>query len=227
MSREVRRRITYGIGIPATAVVIGGALVFAFSRLLLASPEELAPLIALLLAVNILVGAALAAMLQSRWAYALLATVIIGTIVGGGVVGAVVGPRPIESLVEEAATEEPPKDEEPPAPSPTALGESPKPKPGTGATETDISAQSIAFSVEELSLAANADVTITFENLDDGVPHNVAIFTDESASQEIFIGEIITGVETTTYAFTAPDPGTYFFRCDVHPTVMFGTAVFS
>jgi plastocyanin len=226
MSREVRRRITYGIGIPVTAVVIGGALVFAFSRLLLASPEELAPFIALLFAVNILVGGALAAMLRSRWAYTLLAIVIIGTIVGGGVVGAVVGPRPIESLVETAEPEGP-EEKPPPGPTPTAPEEKPPPKPGRGPAETDISAEAIAFSADELALAANAEVTITFENLDDGVPHNVAIYTDESGSEQVFVGEIITGVDTTEYAFRSPAPGTYFFRCDVHPTVMFGTAVFS
>lgn len=33
----------------------------------------------------------------------------------------------------------------------------------------------------------------------------------------------MTGPATTTYTFTAPStPGTYFFRCDVHPTVMTG-----
>jgi plastocyanin len=32
-------------------------------------------------------------------------------------------------------------------------------------------------------------------------------------------------VSTTTYTFEAPDPGEYFFRCDVHPVDMTGTFV--
>jgi plastocyanin len=36
----------------------------------------------------------------------------------------------------------------------------------------------------------------------------------------------VTGPTTTTYTFTAPStPGSYFFRCDVHPTQMTGTFV--
>lgn len=47
--------------------------------------------------------------------------------------------------------------------------------------------------------------------------------SDASASTTIFKGAIMTGPATTTYTFTAPStPGTYFFRCDVHPTVMTG-----
>jgi plastocyanin len=37
----------------------------------------------------------------------------------------------------------------------------------------------------------------------------------------IFVGQIITGPSATIdYKFTAPiTPGTYFFRCDVHPSM--------
>ncbi len=34
------------------------------------------------------------------------------------------------------------------------------------------------------------------------------------------MGEIITGPAETTYTFTAPsEPGTYYFQCDVHPSM--------
>jgi plastocyanin len=69
-------------------------------------------------------------------------------------------------------------------------------------------------------------VTITFTNNDAGVPHNFALYTDSSAATNIFRGAIVTGPATTTYTFTAPStPGTYFFRCDVHPTQMNGQFV--
>ena len=59
--------------------------------------------------------------------------------------------------------------------------------------------------------------------MDAGVPHNFAVYTDATASTAIFTGAVVTGPTTTTYTFTAPStPGSYFFRCDVHPTIMTG-----
>ncbi|MGH2740305.1 MAG: cupredoxin domain-containing protein [Actinomycetota bacterium] len=226
MSREVRRRLVLGLGIPAAAVLLGAALVFSFSRLLLAAPEELAPFIALLVAANILVGGALAAMLRSRWAYVLLATVIVGTIVGGGVVGAVVGERAIERLVEEEAPPEGPPGAPTPSPEQPPPGgeeEKPGPKAPAPATQVEISAKNISFSTDLLSFLAGKQITIRFRNDDASIPHNVAIYTDESGQSSIFVGEIITGVAEAEYSFAAPEPGSYFFRCDVHPTTMFGT----
>jgi plastocyanin len=37
------------------------------------------------------------------------------------------------------------------------------------------------------------------------------------------VGDVITGPKKITYTFDAPEkPGTYFFRCDIHPTTMTG-----
>jgi plastocyanin len=85
-------------------------------------------------------------------------------------------------------------------------------------------AQNIAFDQNTLTVAAGAKVTINFTNKDN-VPHNFALYTDSSASTTIFKGNIITN-SSTTYTFTAPStPGTYFFRCDVHPTSMTGSFI--
>jgi plastocyanin len=55
------------------------------------------------------------------------------------------------------------------------------------------------------------------------MPHNFAAYTDQTANNVIFQGQIVTGPATATYNFTAPStPGTYFFRCDIHPTQMTG-----
>ncbi len=77
-----------------------------------------------------------------------------------------------------------------------------------------------------ITVQAGALVTVNFNNMDAGVLHNVAVYTDSSAATPIFQGATVTGPTTTTYTFTAPaTPGTYFFRCDVHPTTMTGTFV--
>jgi plastocyanin len=59
--------------------------------------------------------------------------------------------------------------------------------------------------------------------MDSGIPHNFAVYNNQSATTVIFRGDVVTGPGTKTYTFTAPaTPGTYFFRCDVHPTQMTG-----
>lgn len=103
---------------------------------------------------------------------------------------------------------------------------SPTPTPGPTETTPDItiniSANNLAFSTNTIRVPSGADVQINFENKE-SVSHNVAVYQDESASQSIFIGEIISGPRTISYRFTAPTtPGVYFFRCDVHPTTMTG-----
>ena len=88
-----------------------------------------------------------------------------------------------------------------------------------------IAAENFGFSTEIITVPAGAEVTIEFDNRDDGVPHNVAVYTDATAADAIFVGEIVTGPVRTTYTFTAPEtPGNYFFRCDVH-TAMHGAFI--
>lgn len=87
-------------------------------------------------------------------------------------------------------------------------------------------AHNIAFNLSTITVPACADVTINFDNEDVGIPHNFALYTNSSATTVLFTGPVITGPATTTYHFTAPcTPGTYFFRCDIHPTIMFGNFV--
>jgi outer membrane protein assembly factor BamB/plastocyanin len=127
-----------------------------------------------------------------------------------------------------------------PTPSPTATpGTSPTETPEAMATATasptetstpageavqlDLTAANIAFDEDTLTVPVGAMVTMTFTN-NDQVPHNFALYTDDSASESIFVGETFSGPgETRTYEFQAPSQlGTYFFRCDVHPTQMTG-----
>jgi plastocyanin len=99
------------------------------------------------------------------------------------------------------------------------------PAPGTGAggNNIDVTAANMAFNTSTITVSAGAHVTITFHNNDSGIPHNIAFYTSSAATTVIYQGARITGVSTATYTFDAPaTPGTYFFRCDVHPTTMTG-----
>jgi cytochrome c oxidase subunit 2 len=88
----------------------------------------------------------------------------------------------------------------------------------------DLTAQNIAFDTKQITVPAGVEVMISFDNKDNGVPHNFSVYTDATATKAIFTGKIITGPGRITYTFTAPTtPGNYFFRCDVHPTIMTGT----
>ncbi|MGH2580627.1 MAG: cupredoxin domain-containing protein [Actinomycetota bacterium] len=95
--------------------------------------------------------------------------------------------------------------------------------PGGGGAGVTVTAQGLQFDTNRIELPA-APSTIHFENDDPGIQHNIAIFTDSSLGTNLFRGEIVTGPATVDYAIPALDPGSYYFHCDVHPT-MSGTVV--
>jgi len=100
---------------------------------------------------------------------------------------------------------------------------SPAPVPSTGGNNITVTAAGMAFDTNSITVSAGAHVTITFINNDSGIRHNVSFYTSAAATTVINIGGMTTGVSTLTYTFDAPTtPGTYFFRCDVHPTTMTG-----
>jgi plastocyanin len=83
-----------------------------------------------------------------------------------------------------------------------------------GPTERVV-AEGLEFDVETLTLVANEPNEIEFENVD-SAPHNIAIYQDEGAGEAIFQGEQISA-STITYEIEGPEPGEYYFQCDVHP----------
>jgi glucose/arabinose dehydrogenase/plastocyanin len=91
--------------------------------------------------------------------------------------------------------------------------------PAAGAATTvNIAADNLAFDTGTITVPAGAEVTMVFDNQDDGVPHNVAVYDSPLRSESIFVGEVIDGPAEITYTFTAPEePGTYYFQCDIHP----------
>jgi plastocyanin len=86
-----------------------------------------------------------------------------------------------------------------------------------------ISASSAAsFEQSEVVVAAGKPLTLTFDNKNAAVPHNVAIFDGPSEAKTLFAGEIVTGPKQIVYNVPALPAGSYYFSCQVHPN-MHGT----
>jgi plastocyanin len=188
------------VAYPLLALVFGSILVWSFSRVLLAVSKRAAPAIGLLLALNILIGAALIAYGgRVRRRPASFPLLVVGglAILGIGIVAMGMETHPAEGGTE---------------------------APGPKAVTVKLTAKDIKFDKQELSFPAGSKVELVFTNDDSGVPHNVAIFSEQNPTNDIFKGDIFPGVATKTYTFTAPgQPGTYAFHCEVHPTQMKGT----
>lgn len=94
-----------------------------------------------------------------------------------------------------------------------------------GIAMTDVTAENIAFDTERIVLEADTTAAVHFTNADPSTTnHNVAVYTDDTASEAIFQGKIISGGSDIDYSFDTPKRGQYYFQCDVHPG-MNGTVV--
>jgi plastocyanin len=103
------------------------------------------------------------------------------------------------------------------------------PANGGGPVSVTIVAKNILFDKRSLSANAANEFTVTLDNQDAGVLHNIAFYTNRSASSPLVpgqsVGQVFAGVAQQTYKFTPPRAGSFFFRCDVHPDTMTGSFV--
>jgi plastocyanin len=95
---------------------------------------------------------------------------------------------------------------------------------GTASGGIPIVAEGLQFDTKELDLPAGQPSSISLENKDAGILHNIAIYDDDSASTTLFQGEQFPGVATKIYDVGPLEAGEYYFQCDVHPA-MNGTVV--
>ena len=96
---------------------------------------------------------------------------------------------------------------------------------GGGGGGVTISASNVQFDTNELTFPADEATTLTFNN-EDSVEHNFSIYETEDAEKDIFVGQNVGPGSTTDYEIPATPAGEYFFRCDLHPSAMVGTAIF-
>jgi plastocyanin len=197
--QDRRRPSLPPVAYPLLALVFGGILVFSLSRVLLAVSTQQAVIVGLLVAVNVLIAAGLIAYggrVRRRPASFPLLVVSGLAVIGMGLLGLGLEGHPAEEA-EEA---------------------------GPPAATVNLVAKALKFDKDEISFPAGSPVRIVFANEDAGIQHNVSIFSEADPQNVVFAGEIFSGVVTRTYSFTAPgQPGTYAFRCDVHPVDMAGT----
>jgi mono/diheme cytochrome c family protein/plastocyanin len=97
----------------------------------------------------------------------------------------------------------------------------------TGNVTIEETIQGVAFQSKTITAPANTSIRIRLHNQDDGTDHNIAFYPSSTSTTAPLapgsIGQIFPGVNTDDTVFTTPGPGSYFFRCDVHPTTMTGT----
>jgi hypothetical protein len=55
--------------------------------------------------------------------------------------------------------------------------------------------------------------------------HNFAVFTDSSAAEALFTGELTYSGDSSTNHVPKLPAGTYLFHCDFHPKTMYGVLV--
>jgi plastocyanin len=105
----------------------------------------------------------------------------------------------------------------------------PPPACSPSGTTLQIAAQAIAFDKACLAAPANTAFSLVFDNQAAGIPHNVEIFSDPSATKRLGgatdASDFVTGPKQVTYKVSAIPAGEYFFRCDLHPAQMHGTFV--
>jgi plastocyanin len=93
-------------------------------------------------------------------------------------------------------------------------------------TPGQLTAKNTAYDKECLAEPANKAFTLTFNNQDAGIPHNVVIFKGRDANgQKVFSSPLQPGPFSDKYQVKALAPGRYFYHCDAHPQAMTGTLV--
>lgn len=209
MNKEVKDRLLLPLLIPLAATVALAFVILAFSRILLAVPQEAATPIALAMALNVLTGAALFASLPRLRSWVLKAVLVMGAVIlATGAVTSMAVSGELDELFGKEKVEEKAGPREPPGN-----------EPGSGPTNgggPGITANGIAFDTSEIKLPAGQEAPLPFDNQDVGIPHNVSIYMDEGG-EALLQGEIITGPAKIDYSVPALEAGTYYFQCDIHP----------
>jgi plastocyanin len=195
--RAPRESLLLPFVIPVGALVLIGAVLWGFSRILLNTTHTAATMVALIAAAGILAIAAYVAARKSPGNAALFSMI-------GGAAGLAMLAGGV------ALVAAPPHGAEEEGPPPVAIAATPN-------------AAADEFAQTAVTVPADTPFEIAFDNQDPGVPHNVFI-AEEEGGANLFEGTTVNGPGVATYAIEDPlAEGEYFFFCSVHPTTMTGT----
>ena len=191
MNGQTRDRAVLPLAIPLGSIAFIFAVAFGMSRVLLKVHPDIATAVALMVAFNILVACSFLA-LRTEFTKRDLVP-MAGVVLLPLVLGAAVaaGVITVESTNEHGEADD--------------------------STVIAISANNLKFSTAELSVPANEAFKLKFDNKE-AQPHNVWI-TDASGGT-VFKQPFFTGPKTVTWDVPALAPGTYTFKCEVHPTMV-------
>ena len=96
-------------------------------------------------------------------------------------------------------------------------------------TQVKLVAKNLKWDQSTVTVPVGSSVSLTVDNQDSAIPHNFSIYASQAAAtsgQKPIAGTKPTaGPVQEKLLFNSPAAGTYFFRCDVHPTTMTGTFV--
>ena len=100
----------------------------------------------------------------------------------------------------------------------------PAPTAEAPSTALTITAQGTAWDKSTLLAIAGQPLTLTLNNNDNGVSHDIHFFQGSDATgADVASTQIAQGVTTETLNFGPLAAGDYYYQCDVHPTQMTGT----
>ncbi len=195
-ARDAYSRFSEPVLAPVAGLVAAVLVIVALSRVLLTVTKEGATAIALATAVLVMIGVGLAAT-RRRFptrTFAAGAGLVVAGLLVSGAISANRGERVFHP-------------EHP--------------------NEVKLVAKGTAFEVKKLTAQIDQRdnlVLIKFVNLDDEVYHNLAIYKDAEYTERVAIGDVFKGADRRDelLAVGPVEPGTYYFRCDMHTTAMVG-----
>lgn len=203
MNKESRNRVTLAVVMPVCLLMVILALAVGLSRILLSEKPAAATATALLAAATILgvsVVAATRRRMQPAAVFAAVVAVIGLTAFFGGLLLALTGgPGQEEAAGGPAATVN---------------------------IVAPMGASASGFDNKTITVPADTALSISFDNQETGVQHNVQVFDGPDTKAAVLLdGEVVTGPTKITYELDPLAAGAYAFNCKVHPTTMIGTIV--
>ena len=81
-------------------------------------------------------------------------------------------------------------------------------------------AKDVVLSPAAMTMGANTALTVTFDNQDGGVPHDLVLYAGPGdPGVKLAATDIITGVASAQFSIPPLVPGQYRFTCTVHPNM--------